>query len=256
MTFVGYTLAPAVSVPGSGCRQTFGNHGTTETLDEFRDTKGLIIDVRSNGGGTRDALAALFPYFLDEDADPVVVNLARKRLRPGEPASVPGGLLANRALFPAASFQGAAKDAVLTLAERFEPSWMPDDEAFSEWHYFVLGPLDDGNTYAYREPVVILQDSGCFSATDVFLGAFAELDHVTSLGTTSGGGSGRSRRFSLAHSGLSIKLSSMTSYRPTGALYDTVGVAPDVHVEPTPGYFIGDEDPQLDAALARIQRGT
>ncbi|HEX2749348.1 MAG TPA: S41 family peptidase, partial [Verrucomicrobiales bacterium] len=34
-----------------------------EWMQKFRDTKGLIIDVRGNTGGTKDILHALFPYF-------------------------------------------------------------------------------------------------------------------------------------------------------------------------------------------------
>ena len=225
-----------------------------DRMGEFRDTRGLVIDVRGNGGGTRDALRVLFPYFLDDDADPMVVNLARKRLRPGEPAVVKGGLLANRTLFPRSSYDGAAGAAIDRLVERFQPQWTPDDATFSEWHYFVLGPDRDEGSYRYEQPVVVLQDAGCFSATDIFLGAFAELDGVTLMGTPSGGGSGRSRGFTLTHSGLSFKLSSMASFRPTGALYDTVGIAPDVLVEPEPGTFIGDGDVQLDAAIEHLKR--
>ncbi|MHC4137954.1 MAG: S41 family peptidase [Planctomycetota bacterium] len=33
-------------------------------MEKFRNTRGLILDVRGNGGGTRDTLRVLMPYFL------------------------------------------------------------------------------------------------------------------------------------------------------------------------------------------------
>ena len=106
----------------------------------------------------------------------------------------------------------------------------------------------------YDRPVIVLQDSGCFSATDIFLGAFEGIPGVTLLGVPSGGGSGRSRKVTLPRSGVRLRVSSMASFQPGGKLYDGNGVHPDVIVEPTPGDWIGRSDSMLDAAVARIRK--
>ncbi len=100
--------------------------------------------------------------------------------------------------------------------------------------------------------VVVLMDDGCFSSTDIFLGAFAELPQVTLLGTASGGGSGRARSKRLAHGGVELRLSSMASFRPTS--YDGVGIAPDVVVLPGPTDFVlGGTDAMLEAAIRQLK---
>ncbi len=98
-------------------------------------------------------------------------------------------------------------------------------------------------------------DSGCFSATDIFLGAFKGMRNVILMGTSSGGGSGRPRRAILAHSGITLYLSSMISFRANGKLYDGRGVRPDVEAPITATDLIGTTDTVLDAALNRLRHG-
>ena len=56
-------------------------------MAEFRDTRGLIIDVRGNGGGSCAALRALFPYFMSATDTSRIVNPARYRVHPSDDAS-------------------------------------------------------------------------------------------------------------------------------------------------------------------------
>jgi hypothetical protein len=52
-------------------------------LPVFKNTNGLIIDVRGNGGGSRAALRELFPYFMTYEESPVVASVAVYRLWKG-----------------------------------------------------------------------------------------------------------------------------------------------------------------------------
>lgn len=228
--------------------------GLRSALDDFADTKGLVIDVRGNGGGSRDALRVLLPYFLEPDHAPVVVNVAYYRMRDGDPAGAADGYLSNRALFPAgwSGWSPEQRRAIESFQRRFQPAWKLPFAKFSEPHFMLLGPGSDGRTYHYAAPVKLLIDGDCFSATDVFASAFKGLDGVELVGTRTGGGSGRSQGVTLAHSGLSLRLSSMASFQKTGELYDGTGVAPDVVVEPRATDFIGETDTVLEAALARF----
>ncbi|MFQ5843854.1 MAG: S41 family peptidase, partial [Planctomycetota bacterium] len=205
-------------------------------MDSFRKTKGLVVDVRGNGGGSRLALLALFPYLMKRSDPPRVGNVAAYRLPPGESENDQGHL-ESRYAYPAAARRWKSRDrsAILRFLRGFRPEWTPPPDRFTRWHalllhpqhggYTILNPrlgrrveVDFGKRYPYDRPVVVLMDSWCFSATDVFLGAFKGWRNVTLLGLPSGGGSGRGRSWSLARSGLRVRLSSMASFQPDGLL--------------------------------------
>jgi len=216
-----------------------------DSMEGFRETRGLVIDLRSNSGGSRDALRTLLPYFLGEGAAPTVVNAARPRQ--------PEESLADRSLRPVESDDWTAPEraAVDEFLRSFAPDWEPGP-AFGPWHVMLVDA--SSAPFAYRAPVVLLCDSDCFSATDVFLGAFAELPQVTLVGTPSAGGSGRSQSVRLRSSGMVVSLSSMASFRPNGNRYDGKGVEVDRLLLPAPSDLLGGTDTVLDAALALLRR--
>jgi hypothetical protein len=223
------------------------------SMNDFRDTAGLIIDVRGNGGGSRAALRELFPYFMTRTDSPRVANVAAYRRGPDEPADAPEGYLANRFLYPVGSrvWSEAERAVIRDHAATFNPEWNPPADQFSAWHYFLLSPVPDRPHY--EKPVVVLLDAGCFSATDIFLGAFKGWRNVTLMGSTSGGGSGRARPLQLTHSGIRLQFSSMASFQASGLLYDGRGIEPDVEALPTATDLIGKTDTVLDAARERLR---
>lgn len=163
-------------------------------LQRFHDTAGLVIDVRGNGGGTRDALLALLPALLPPVAEPLVVNIAAYRLWQGFSADH----LAARHLYPVDSqhWTPTERAALATFIAEFKPEWQPPTDEFSEWHAMVVSPIatpdvslaDDVDPVRYLDrPVAVLMDARCFSATDVFLSALKGLPNVTLVGEPSGG---------------------------------------------------------------------
>ncbi len=224
-------------------------------MERFGDTSGLVIDVRGNGGGSRDILLRLFPYLPPASDGPVVANVSRYRLREGEAPGAPEGYHADRFLFPEASAQWSAaeRNAIRSFARGFRPEWTPPSGSYSDWHYVVLGDTGRGPRRPYRRGVVVLEDADCYSATDIFLSALQGLRGITLMGGPSGGGSGRAIPVTLEHSQLTVRLSSMISYRRDGRLLDGNGVVPDVPVEPRPEDFVGRSDSVLDAALQRLK---
>jgi hypothetical protein len=226
-----------------------------ETMTAVRGTVGLVIDVRGNNGASRQVLRDLFPYFMDPNEAPLVVNVAAHRLADGEAADDKEGFLQDRALYPLTSgaLQPAEREAAEKLAKSFKPEWEPPRGQFSAWHYMVLSPRQGGPYYHYDKPVVVLTNTACANATDVLLGAFKGRRNVTLMGTASAGTSARLRNVRLANSGVVVRLSSMASFRPDGKLYDGRGVEPDVEAWPTPTDVIGRTDTVLDAAVKRAQ---
>ncbi len=217
------------------------------------ETQGLVIDVRGNGGGTRDVLYRVLPWLLAADEPAVVVNVAAARLG-AIPRDLQGPeMLGNRALYPAdwKRWSDAARDAIARTAASFAPSWDLPSEGYSDWRYCVVERSADQPRYAH--PVVVLMDHDCFSATDIFLGAMQGRAGVTLVGTPSGGGSARSNTHHLPHSKLRLRLGTIASFRPDGTAYDGVGITPDVVVWPAPEDFIGPSDHQLDRALELLR---
>jgi C-terminal processing protease CtpA/Prc len=223
-------------------------------MPRFASTRGLIVDVRGNTGGSRDALRALFPYLMSAGDPPRVVNAAKYRLHPQRGEDHLGG---SRYMFRADSPQWtpAEREAIARFRETFEPQWTPPAEEFSDWHYLVMSREMNPGAFTYGRPVVVLLDENAFSATDIFLSAMKGWPGVTLVGTPSGGGSARTESFLLPLSGLEVTLGSMASFQWTGQLYDGNGIHPDVLVYPDAEYFIeGGRDNVLDRALELLRR--
>ncbi|MBN2314429.1 MAG: hypothetical protein JXM79_10900 [Sedimentisphaerales bacterium] len=221
-----------------------------EAMSRFRATDGLIIDLRTNGGGRRAPLQVLLPFFMAQSDPPRVVNVAAYRLGTENIKEDFGA----RYLYLASSsrWSKAEREVIGRFAETFKPDWTPPKGQFSPWHYFVISPSKDKRYYHYDKPVVILMDRGNFSACDIFLGAFKGVKNITLMGRPSGGGSGCAQEYRLAHSGIRVCLSRMASFQPNGQLYDGNGIQPDIRVEPAPTDFIGQSDTLLETAIRAI----
>src|SRR5262249_34525792 len=74
--------------------------GIDAAMAGFRGTRGLIVDVRGNGGGSREALRRLFPYLLAPGDPPQVANVAAALLPASPPRGATDDLLADRGLWP------------------------------------------------------------------------------------------------------------------------------------------------------------
>jgi hypothetical protein len=218
-----------------------------EAMTALRTTNALVIDVRGNPGGGREVTRHLFAYFAGET--PIVANVATPRRGAASE-------LSDRFLLTAddPSWTEAERSVVEAFAARWKPEWTPPPQDFGPWHYFVVGRHLNPAAYAYDRPVAILVDEDCFSATDIFLGAFRHGTNAVFVGTPSAGGSGRARTYALPHSGLRIRLSSMASFRPDGRLYEGRGIEVDHRVHRTLADVTRKDDAALRTAVAIVTR--
>lgn len=217
-------------------------------MEAFRDTTGLIIDVRGNGGGRYGLMRTLFSYFRPPDAGPFVCNIAAYRLAPHFKKNHIEYRPTHRRDWSGWTAEDlTAIDAVMTT---FRPSFPLAPGQFSDWHFMVLKRAD--YHFHYAKPVIVLCDESCISASDGFLAAFSALPNVTLMGVSSRGGSGSSRTVKLPRSGLGFKLSTMASFRPNGDTFEGKGVQVEVEARPSPEDFITGKDTVLEQAIRRL----
>ncbi|MFV1975197.1 MAG: S41 family peptidase [Candidatus Scalindua sp.] len=216
-------------------------------MTSFRDTSGLIIDVRGNRGGRYGMLRALYGYFVSKSASPYVSNIAAYRLSTGFEKNHLYYRPTYRQDHP--SWTSAERGAIRQALANFTPEWILPKKKFSAWHFMLLGKSGDNRQYHYQNPVAVLSDAASFSATDGFLSAFSDLPGVKLIGQASAGGSGATRVITLPNTGIRIALSSMASFRPNGKLFDGRGIDVDILIEPAPGDFLGKSDAAMEKAV-------
>jgi len=220
-------------------------------INQLKEFKAIVIDVRGNTGGGRHILMSLAPHFISKKQKFVIGNVSR--LRTDMPAK--NHSLKDRYLYQSNDeyFDEQAQKRINTWLGNFTESVELDDSLYTPNYYLYLENAE--NPLFAEIPTVVLMDSGCFSATDIFLSTFKEIDDVTLIGTPSGGGSGRIKRYKLANSLIEINLSSMISFQPNGKLYDGIGVEPDLLVEQEGiSDYLGQTDTQLDFAINYLNK--
>ncbi|MEZ6233461.1 MAG: S41 family peptidase [Phycisphaerales bacterium] len=229
-------------------------------LEPLMGTPGLVIDVRGNGGGSRDVVEFLLQRLLQPGEARVVCVAARRIPTVIDPAH-PDGFLQDRDMYPAAwsGWSEAERRAIERVAAAWRPEWTPPggwDEGFSDWHYYVVSGVVSGRAVRYEGPVVVLMDDGCFSATDILLGGLKGIEGVTLMGTASSGGSANADDHRLGTLGLDaeVRLATMASFLPDGRAYDGNGVEPDVVVPRVATDLIGRADSQLEAAVGVLEK--
>jgi C-terminal processing protease CtpA/Prc len=243
---VGYLRLPTMSETPSVAE-------IKEWLPKFRDTSGLVVDVRDNNGGDRAALMLLYSYLAGPEDPPHVFTAAAYRLHSEHKEN---HLAENHHMYRAGAREWTTKQqqSVATFAKSFKPGWQLPTGQFSDWHYMALSRLNDADIYHYNKPVVILLNGKCFSATDIFLAGLKGLKSVLLVGTPSAGGSAYIQEVVLASTALRLRIGSMASFQADGKLFDGNGIHPDVLVVPVPEYYIGGVDNVLAEALKRIKK--
>ncbi len=193
-------------------------------LPELRRAKGLVIDVRENGGGSSSVGYRVLSWLTDD-----TLETSRWRTREHRAAHKAWG------------------------------QWSEDRRA-----YWEMDAWYDGGTHGAIEPAegerlivptVILQDHATFSAAEDFLVAAEAIPHFTTVGRPSGGSTGQPLIVDLPGGG-GFRVCTKRDTYPDGRDFVGVGAQPDVLVEPTLADLRAGRDPQLARALQIVQRAT
>lgn len=221
-------------------------------MSDAKQSKALIIDVRDNGGGTRDIIQELAGYFIHPDSV-YVVNAAKQRGKLPLTKEFKDGLH-SRFLFSRGDMDVREQQAVDAFMTSFKPMYDLDTTAFSEYYYYLLNgqKLTEGKSQ-YNKPIYILANERTFSAASVLVSVLKGLPNIKIVGVNTDGSSGNSERFELPSSKLRGKISTMVSYQKDGKILDGIGTKPDILIERSLEQIFLKEDYQLKRLLEIVK---
>ncbi len=218
------------------------------TIEKYKDSKAMIIDIRGNGGGTREILNTLSSYFVQPQQSPWVANVAYVRndqFLDEDIASMQGRFLYN---YDSEMLSDNDRNAIDNFKKNYETEFKVDATKFSTPYYMVLRSKQPVNY-----PIYILVNEECFSAASVFTSALKGLDNVIIAGVTTNGSSGRSQKFYLKNSNIRVKLSTMLSFQRNGKTLDGNGTIPDIIIERDENQVLRKSDSQLKKLIEIIK---
>lgn len=189
-------------------------------LTALGTTKGLILDVRQNGGGDLSG-NALIARFAAQD---VVRYAISQRM----------------------------SDYVLSQRpDYFLEPWTVGND-WADWHNISVPATTDATKRYTGKPIVLLTGTRCFSACDTFAAALKGNHLATVVGEPTGGGTGTPLGFELPVTGFSLRYSVVRGRTVDGTWIEGKGTTPDTIVEATAADRIAKVDAPLKAALAII----
>ncbi len=220
------------------------------TINKYKDAKALIVDIRGNGGGTRDILNTLAGYIVQPEQSPWVANVAY--IRNDQQIDEDIESMNSRYLYSYYSekFTDDDRKAIDRFKNGFKTELKFNLRKFSNPFYMVL----ESNGTPLKCPVYVLVDEQSFSAASVFTSALKGLANVKIVGVTTNGSSGRSNKFYLSNSNIKIKISTMLSFQRNGKTLDGNGTKPDIIIQRDELHILGKRDSQLNKLINRIKK--
>jgi len=221
-------------------------------MQKFKSTDAMIIDIRSNGGGTRHLIWDLAGYLVKANSIHVV-NLARQRSRSRLKADQIDDLH-HRFLYAYTELETPEQTAVDSFMKSFKPQYNLPDEKYTPYYYAIFNgqKLKKSHHYSYDKPVYILTNERTFSAASVMAACFKGIPNIRLAGVTTDGSSGNSERFELSRSGMTCKISTMVSFQKDGRILDGNGTQPDIKLERNLKQVFWLEDSQLQSLVNLI----
>ncbi|MCM4168425.1 hypothetical protein KCTC52924_01997 [Arenibacter antarcticus] len=223
-------------------------------MHDYKNTDALIIDLRNNGGGTRQFLMQLAPYFLSPEAKPWIANVAK--IRSDQMISEDMESMQDRYLYNynSQNLTDLDRNEIDLFMNDFKSAWEYDPKRFSDYFYMILRHDMGVNHYYYDKPVYILVNERSFSAASVFTTAVKGMGKVKIAGIRTDGSSGRSRKYDLKHTKINLKLSSMISLQRDGETLDANGTEPDIIIAKEMDQVLGNKDTQLETLIRLIEK--
>lgn len=186
------------------CR-SFNSNFSVENLNAvfsfLANTNGLIMDIRSNGGGSLNLSYALAQRFVNIEQQFVI-----RYLKTG-----------------------------------------PEHNDFDLSESYGLSPSEDPS---YYKPVILLTNRRSYSAANTFAAVMSNIDHVTIVGDTTGGGGGLPIDFELPN-GWRYRFSGTREILPDGWDLE-LGIPPDIDLDMDSTSMAQGRDDLIEAAIIEL----
>ena len=208
-----------------------------EALTALQNKTGIIIDVRTNGGGQGP-----FAYYLAGRffANNIPIELIRQRIK-----ITTGSTVASLGEWAIKEFEG-----------------YPDARVEGG---FVAGVFPEDNTivasgsFQFTKKVVVLTSKGTASAAEYFTAAMKTQPHIRTIGNTTFGIFAGSDIFTLTNGGGKWKTRVSThdvevKYNDVFQSFEGIGILPDVLSIPTAKQVSDGDDVHLNAAVAYVKK--
>jgi carboxyl-terminal processing protease len=211
---------------------------TTAQLDkalkevQAAGSKGIILDLRNNGGGWVAAAQEMLGRFVDPARGPALLE------------DTQNGAQARAMLYtptPGPSFGPNTPTAVI-------PTKTPVVLSVPNAKRDPIVPPQDGGVTFYTLPLVVLINGGTASASEIVVGALQDYKRATLIGTTTYG-KGSLQAVHEFRDGSSARITIAQWLTPLGRVIQKQGLLPDIEQAE------GDGDAQLQRAIAFLRDG-
>ena len=206
-----------------------------EKLPEMRKAKGLIIDVRKNGGGSSRYGAFIAQYLSSDSLIYASKTMART----------------NNGIYRAIGSSLMEKDTVnnswITKAYLCYHDKFFEETGTDTWSNDI--PLKDRLII----PTVVLTGHDTYSATEEFLLFLDKSKQIIRIGENSGGSNGQPYYVSLPGGGR-IRICAQHCTYPDGRKYVGCGVKPDIEIKETVDDLIHNRDAALEEAVKYLNK--
>lgn len=221
--------------------QSISQGNLNHVLNRFENAKGLVIDVRENGGGSMSNVWRLVERFVDTT---MVMGTMDYKIGPEENRfSVQDTFI----IKPKIDYQAKAEAEAKQKKKKGE-----DDKSVEKEEVGQRGPgtwaVADSTSMFLDKPVTVLINRHSYSATNFFSAFMSNLTNVTLIGDRSGGGGGIPVSFELPN-GWKYRLSATRTYLPDGTNIEE-GIVPDIEQFTGPA----DELQRKDAIIERARQ--
>lgn len=190
-------------------------------MDRLQNTKGLVIDMRANGGG-------------DQSGSRIIARLIESKVT---------------------RYKVSPRNSDYLLSQR--PYYFLDgidgSLPFAPWSNIEVEPAAPEKSYRGK-PIVILTSPSCFSACDTFVAGMKANGLATILGENTGGGTGTPLVIELPYTGLGFRYSVVRGLTAHDGVIEGRGTQPDILLEVRPEDRFAGKDLQLDAALELVAK--
>ena len=207
-----------------------------EIVEAFRDklpwlvgAKGIILDLRRNGGGSSLHAGAIVGHFTDEP-------------------------------FRGAAWRTPVNYGVYRAWGKYADS-IEDFEKYREYYQGHVYHREEASEHEPSKgillaaPTIVLIGRRTASAAEDFLIMADGLEELTYLGEPTFGSTGQPLLMDLPGGG-SARISTKRDFYPDGREFIGRGVQPDIEVKPTVAAFLNDRDEALERAIAELKKKT